>query len=96
MKDCHLPHHPSHQDDLPKLKKAIGQLEGIQKMILDERYCPDILIQIKAAEKAIKGIERSILQRHLEHCVANAVQSKNKNEIENKIQEIGKLLKQLN
>ena len=39
---------PSHKQEIPRINRAIGQLEGIKKMIEEQRYCPDIIIQLKA------------------------------------------------
>lgn len=62
--------HPCHKENLPRLNRISGQVEGVKKMIAEGRYCPDILIQLKAIRAAIKVIEGNILQKHLEHCVA--------------------------
>lgn len=62
--------HPCHKENLPRLNRISGQVEGVKRMITEGRYCPDILIQLKAIRAAIKVIEGNILQKHLEHCVA--------------------------
>ena len=62
----------NHIKELPRLNRAIGQLEGIKKMIQEQRYCPDIIIQLKAVRSAIKHIESNILKTHLEECVADS------------------------
>ena len=56
----------------PGLNRAIGQLEGIKKMIEEQRYCPDIIVQLKAVRSAIKHVESNILKTHLEECVAKS------------------------
>lgn len=53
-----------------RLSRIIGQLGGIQKMLDDNRYCGDILIQTAAAERALQGFSYLVLQEHLETCVA--------------------------
>ena len=63
---------PSHKHEIPRLNRAIGQLEGIKKMIEEQRYCPDIIVQLKAVRSAIKHIESNILKTHLEECVAKS------------------------
>lgn len=83
-------HHPSHKHEIPRLNRAIGQLEGIKKMIEEQRYCPEILIQLKAVRSAIKSIEKNILTTHLEHCVAESFN--NKEDAKQKIMEIKTLL----
>lgn len=63
------------QDDLQKrLNRAIGQLNGVKSMIDDNRYCGDILIQLSAAESAVRSISTIVLQNHLETCVVEQIQ----------------------
>ena len=57
--------HPSHKDKLPSIKRIEGQVKGIAKMIEEERYCIEILNQIKAIKNSISTVERKILQTHL-------------------------------
>lgn len=64
--------HPSHEENLPRLNRIAGQVEGVRKMIREKRYCPDILVQIRAIRSALRVVEGNILQKHLEHCVAQA------------------------
>lgn len=40
---------PNHKHEIPRLNRAIGQLEGIKKMIEEQRYCPDIIVQLRRA-----------------------------------------------
>lgn len=55
------------------LKIARGQIEGIIKMIEDERYCVDISNQIIAVQSLLKKANLQILKRHLDHCVKDAI-----------------------
>lgn len=57
---------------LQSLKTAKGQIEGIIKMIEDERYCVDISNQIVASQSLLKKANLLILKRHLNHCVKDA------------------------
>ena len=82
--------HPCHKAEIPRLNRAIGQLEGIKKMIEDRRYCPDIIIQLKAVRSAIKRVENNILKTHLEDCVAASFEGND--EAKQKIEEIKNLL----
>ncbi len=66
---------PSHADNLPRLNRISGQIDGIKKMIEDERYCIDIINQIRAARSALKAVEMNILNKHLMHCVAHSLGS---------------------
>lgn len=86
---CHEVDFPSHLENLPRLNRISGQVEGIKKMIEENRYCLDILVQIKAVRSALKSVESNILTKHLEHCIARSFDSDaEKNE---KIAELKKL-----
>lgn len=58
-----------------RLKRIEGQVRGIQKMVDDNRYCVDILVQISAVTAALKKVGYSLAERHVNHCVAKAVES---------------------
>lgn len=58
---------------LSRLRKIEGQIRGIEKMVENEKYCIDIINQITAAEKALHGVSRIILKRHVESCVTSAI-----------------------
>ena len=90
------PLNPNHSANLATLRRIKGQIEGIENMILDGRYCPDILQQVKAAGSALKSVELVILEKHIRHCLADAVASGDKKETEKKIKEILIILKRKN
>lgn len=52
-----------------------GQIRGINQMISDDRYCDDVLIQIAAAENALKSLGNTILENHLKTCVARDIKN---------------------
>ena len=79
--------HPDHNAELRRIKRIIGQLEGVQKMIVDRRYCIDILNQTKAISSAVHSLEASLLEKHLHHCVSDAF-SATEQEREKKIKEL--------
>ena len=87
--------HPSHENQLVRLKKVEGQVRGIQTMIEEQRYCMDILSQIRAVTGALSKIESGILESHLQHCVNEAITSKNTIEAAVKIKEITRLFEKL-
>ena len=66
---------PSHKDQLKRLNRIIGQLEGVKRMIGENQYCPKILIQTKAVSSAIRSLETSMLEKHINHCVKAALES---------------------
>ena len=85
---------PSHKTSMPRLNRAIGQLEGIKRMIEGNRYCLEILTQLRAACTAIKMAEKEIFKRHLESCVADSFG--NTKESAKKIAEIKEMLDFIN
>jgi DNA-binding FrmR family transcriptional regulator len=85
--------HANHSKQLTRIKKIAGQVAGIQKMVQEERYCVDILTQIKAAKSALQSLESVILEEHLHHCLSHAAASKDKSVMDEKIAEITELLK---
>lgn len=89
--DCHTDStYPSHKKEISRINRVIGQMEGVKKMIENHRYCPDILIQLKAVRSAIKSIEGNVLKTHLESCVADSFLDVEKRD--EKISEIKELL----
>lgn len=60
-----------------RLKIVEGQVRGISKMIDDDRYCDDILIQISAINKSLKSLGNQILKNHLETCVVENIKDNN-------------------
>ncbi len=60
-----------------RLNKAAGQLNGISKMIEDNRYCGDILIQIAAVKQALENLGYEILQEHMNTCVVEEIKNGN-------------------
>ncbi len=67
--------HPNHLENIPRLNRIVGQIEGIKKMIEEGRYCPDIIYQLRAIRSAVKAVESNILQKHLQTCVAQSFAS---------------------
>ena len=76
-----------------RINRVKGQLDAVSRMIDEQRYCPDIIYQIRAATNALKALELEILRGHLKGCVKTAFQSRDSSEIESKITEIMKLMK---
>jgi DNA-binding FrmR family transcriptional regulator len=58
-----------------RLHRIEGQVRGIEKMVVDDRYCIDILTQIAAVSTALESLALEILDDHVNHCVANALAS---------------------
>lgn len=74
------------------LKTARGQIDGILKMVEEDRYCIDISHQIMASEAILKRANKEVLKVHMTHCVHDAVNSK---DCDQKIEEMIKVLDNL-
>ena len=85
--------HPSHKSQLDRLRRINGQVAGLQKMVEEERYCADILTQLRAVQAALRRVEQEVLQSHIEHCVAGAVESGSHRERDAKLGELFEILK---
>ncbi len=73
---------------LPLLKTAKGHIEGIIRMVEDDRYCVDISNQLFAVESILRKTNKIVLKAHILSCVQNAAESKD----DEKFQELASLL----
>jgi DNA-binding FrmR family transcriptional regulator len=71
-----------------RLKRIEGQVRGIARMVDEDRYCIDILTQIRAIQAALRSVEAKILKDHVEHCVEGAIASGDGDEQRRKVQEL--------
>lgn len=76
------------KDSLVRLRRIEGQVKGIQRMIEEEKYCVDILLQISAVYGALRKVGQAILKNHIETCVAEAMTSSNEEDKNKKIDEL--------
>ena len=82
-----------HSAEIKRLSRIKGQVEGIERMIHEHRYCPDIVQQIKAVRSALKSLEASVIEGHMRHCVKEAIASRDAFVVQEKIEEIILLVK---
>lgn len=82
---------PYKKKALARLRRAKGQLDGIVKMIEDDKYCGDVITQILALQGAIKGIGSTIVESHLHTCGVKNLSSNNPKVKEKFIKEIIKV-----
>jgi DNA-binding FrmR family transcriptional regulator len=61
--------------NLKRLRRIEGQVRGIQKMVVEDRYCADILTQISSVQEALRGVGRELMRNHLKHCATGAIRS---------------------
>jgi DNA-binding FrmR family transcriptional regulator len=71
-----------------RLRRIEGQVQGLQRMIDNEAYCVDILLQISAVQGALDQVQKLLLGRHIESCVTDALRSGSKSERQQKIEEL--------
>lgn len=76
------------------LKTARGQLDGILKMVEENRYCIDISQQVMATEAILNRVNKEILAAHLKHCVKEAdTEQEREEKIDEFVSTLGKILK---
>mgnify|MGYP003289394488 CR=1 FL=1 len=76
-----------------RLRRIEGQVRGIQKMVEEGRYCVDIMTQIDAAAAALARVQDGVLESHLGHCVAGAVEGADLGARREKVDEVVTLLR---
>lgn len=84
--ECHLPSDASagttrpatrgyagrREDYLVRLRRIEGQVRGVQKMVADDRWCPDVVNQLAAVTRAAEEVAAGLLDDHVRHCVLEA------------------------
>lgn len=75
-----------------RLSRIEGQVRGLRKMIEEDRYCVDILVQVKAVTAAMKKVEGELLKDHVDHCLASAIASDDVADRQEKVAELVDLL----
>lgn len=73
---------------LNRLKRIEGQVQGIRRMVAEQKYCVDILLQVSAVQGALEQVSKRLLGQHIESCVSDAFMSGNDRERERKIEEL--------
>ena len=74
------------QDVTRRLNRICGQLGGVRDMVQEGRYCGDVLVQLAAAQSALKGVSSIILQDHMETCVVEQIQAGNTEVVDELVQ----------
>ncbi len=92
---CHQKHTPRDEASLRRMRnrlnRMVGQLNGIGRMLDENRYCGDILIQIAAVENALQSFGYAILKEHMESCVVEEIRGGNLEIMEEAVELIRKL-----
>jgi DNA-binding FrmR family transcriptional regulator len=83
---------PAKKRTLTRLKRIGGQVDGVQRMVEEDRYCVDVLTQIAAIQAALAKVGHEVLERHMQTCVARAFDSGDPGERERVVQEVMEVL----
>ena len=83
--------HPCHKEQLISIRRIEGQIRGIAKMIEEEKYCIDILNQIKAVRNSLTSVEGKIVKTHLKECVKETLNDKQN--FDDKVEVVLKVIK---
>jgi DNA-binding FrmR family transcriptional regulator len=73
---------------LGRLRRIEGQVQGIQRMVEEDKECVDILLQLAAVQGAVEQVRKLLLGQHLESCVVDAVRSGNARDRQKKMDEL--------
>lgn len=76
-----------------RLSRIEGQVRGVKEMLLDDKYCVDILTQTSAISSALNSFAKEILESHIRSCVAEGVRSGDDEKIEELIKTIERFIK---
>ena len=71
-----------------RLRRIEGQVQGLQRMLDNDAYCVDILLQISAVQGALEQVQKLLLGRHIESCVTDALRSGSRSERQQKVDEL--------
>ncbi|MCI5839618.1 MAG: metal-sensing transcriptional repressor [Peptoniphilaceae bacterium] len=78
-----------------KLKTVRGQIEGLIKMIENDRYCIDISTQLMSSISILKNVNKEILESHLKNCLKDSISKNNSEDIDKKIEEIIQIIEKI-
>ena len=61
--------------NVKRLRRIEGQVRGLQKMVEEDRYCADVMVQISSVHEALRAVTRELMRNHLRHCAATAIRA---------------------
>ena len=73
---------------LKRLQRIEGQVRGLTRMVVEDRYCIDVVTQISAVRAALRRLEEEVLRDHVAHCVEHAIASGDKADQRRKVAEL--------
>ncbi len=81
------------RDMINRLSRIEGQVRGIKRMVEENAYCPDILIQVSAVNAALNSFNKVLLAEHIRTCVADDIREGNEDTIDELVLVLQKLMK---
>ena len=82
-----------HRDLINRLSRIEGQIRGIRKMVEEDCYCTDIIVQVTAAASALNSFNREILQRHIKTCVTEDIKAEKTETVDELCTVIAKMMR---
>lgn len=76
-----------------RLRKAEGQIRGIEKMVEEDAYCPDILIQVSALTGALNAFNKELLSTHIRTCVHDDLMKGNEESLNELVEVLQRVMK---
>ena len=85
--------HADTQQVLNRLSRAIGHLQSVRRMVEEGRDCSEVLIQLAAVQAALSSTSKLIVHDHMQHCIAEALETGDREAIDDFIHALDQLLK---
>ena len=82
-----------YKDMINRLSRIEGQVRGVKRMVEEDAYCPDILIQVSAINAALNSFNRQLLAEHIRTCVADDIRNGKDDTIEDLVNTVTRLMK---
>lgn len=82
-----------YKDLVNRLSRIEGQIRGIKRMVEEDSYCPDILVQVAAANAALNSFNKVLLANHIKSCVATDIRNGKDETIDELVDTLQKLMK---
>lgn len=76
-----------------RLSRIEGQVNGVKKMLQNDAYCTDILIQISACQAAFNSFTKELLASHIKGCVAEGIKNGDEEIVDELVRTLQKLMK---
>ena len=81
------------KDLMNRLKRIEGQAKGVQRMLEDNAYCPDIMVQVSAINNALNSFNKVLLAEHLKTCVVDDIKAGREDTIEELTETLKKVMR---